>query len=232
MPTQEERSAATRAAIIAAAIEHFADVGYDAASIDDIARMATVSKGALYHHFPNKASVMAAVYEDLERGVVERFVRSTRGELSPLEAIRKGGHEFIRACLDDRFRRLALVEAPAALGWQRWREIDAQFGLGLLRAATKAAADAGELRDVDPETTAHGLLAVLMEGALLIGQATTRRAAHRSVVTLFDALVDGLGRPQPRRRSAGSPSRNAREASTRSPRPRPETTAVNRRRSG
>lgn len=59
--TQEERSEETRGRILAAAAESFARQGYDVTSVDAICRLAGVSKGAFYHHFPSKSSAFIAL---------------------------------------------------------------------------------------------------------------------------------------------------------------------------
>src|SRR5215207_5669187 len=69
--TQAERSATTREAIVAAATRLFAERGYEATGIDEVTRAAGVSKGALYHHYSDKADVLAAVYEDVETMLVD-----------------------------------------------------------------------------------------------------------------------------------------------------------------
>ena len=52
--TQPERRAATRARLLKAAGSVFATRGYHDATLDEIARQAGLSKGAVYHHFSSK----------------------------------------------------------------------------------------------------------------------------------------------------------------------------------
>jgi AcrR family transcriptional regulator len=59
----QSRSAETRSQILDAALKRFANHGYDAASVDDICAEAGVSKGAFYHHFPNKQAVFLSLFE-------------------------------------------------------------------------------------------------------------------------------------------------------------------------
>jgi AcrR family transcriptional regulator len=59
--TQLERSTASREHIVDAAVAVFALKGYAAASMDDVRLAAGCSKGGLYHHFPGKSTLMAAV---------------------------------------------------------------------------------------------------------------------------------------------------------------------------
>ena len=50
---------------------------------------------------------------------------------------------FLDACLEPEVQQLVLLDAPAVLGWERWREIAADHGLGLIEAALGAAIEAG-----------------------------------------------------------------------------------------
>lgn len=61
--TQAERSAATRARLIEAAIESLHRFGYAATSTTLVADRAGVSRGAMLHHFPTKADLMMAVVQ-------------------------------------------------------------------------------------------------------------------------------------------------------------------------
>ncbi|MEA2570122.1 MAG: TetR/AcrR family transcriptional regulator, acrAB operon repressor [Acidobacteriota bacterium] len=54
---QEERSERSRAQILEAALKLFSHHGYGATSVRDIAEAAGVSKGNVYHHFPDKETI-------------------------------------------------------------------------------------------------------------------------------------------------------------------------------
>ena len=54
----------TRDRILSAALEVFAGKGYHRAIVDDIVRASGTSKGAVYHHFPNKEAVFLALVDD------------------------------------------------------------------------------------------------------------------------------------------------------------------------
>ena len=101
-------------------------------------RTAGVTKGALYHHFRDKTDLLRAVYEEQEQRSIERLLAARRGARRPARrSCVPGAAAFLTACLDPTFRRIALVEAPAGLGWEEWREIDARYGFGLLRAGSR-----------------------------------------------------------------------------------------------
>ncbi len=192
MPTQAERSEGTRRRILDAARDLYAEQGWAATPIDEVVRAAGVTKGALYHHFSDKADLLRAVYEDQEQRSIEGLVGIAVEHDDALDALRAGCRAFLTACLDPAFRRIALIEAPAALGWEEWRAIDARYGFGLLRTAVEAAMEAGRLRRLPLDHVAHLLLAALMEAALLLGRADVPRAMLDEVGGTFDALLDGL----------------------------------------
>src|ERR1700761_1206127 len=66
MSTQSERRAATVAGILASARNLFAERGFEATSIDDIAEGASVAKGAVYHHFESKEAIFTQVLEGVQ----------------------------------------------------------------------------------------------------------------------------------------------------------------------
>jgi AcrR family transcriptional regulator len=202
MPTKAEQTERTRAALIRAGRTLFAERGFAATSTEELVRTAGVTRGALYHHFRDKRELFEAVYEDVERSLVEEVTRSLEGASDALEVLRRGSAAFLDACLDPAVRRISLVEGPSVLGWERWREIDQTYGLGMVKVALQAAMDAGAIRAAPVEPLAHVLLGGLMEAAMLLaaspdpGQA--RADAGRAVALLLDGLA-APGRAQARR---------------------------------
>jgi AcrR family transcriptional regulator len=197
--TQAERAASTRAALIAAARRLFTERGYDGVGTEEIVRAAGVTRGALYHHFGGKAELLEAVYERLEAESTERVARVVLGsELdSPLEAMRAGIEAFLDECAEPELQRIALHDAPAVLGWDRWREIAAANGLGLIEASLTAAIEAGEMRELPVRPTAHLLLGALDEAAMLV--ARSEDPGSRAEVTLvLLALLESFAVPDAR----------------------------------
>lgn len=192
MPSQAERSGATRRRILDAARGVFAERGWAAATIDEIVRAAAVTKGALYHHFRDKTDLLRAVYEEQEQRSIDGLLAVSAEHDDPLDALRAGCRAFLTACLDPTFRRIALVDAPAGLGWEEWRAIDARYGFGLLRAGLDVSMSAGRVRRMPLDHVAHLLLAALSEAALLLGRAQDPVASFDEVAATFDALLDGL----------------------------------------
>src|SRR5687767_6457834 len=123
--TQEERSEKTRAALTSAARRLFADRGYAGVGTEEIVRAAGVTRGALYHHFSGKPDLLEAVYEQIEREITQKIATGALAGADPLEALHAGSEMFLDVCLEPEVQRIVLLDAPAVLGWERWREIAA-----------------------------------------------------------------------------------------------------------
>jgi AcrR family transcriptional regulator len=194
--TQSQRTEATRAALIAAARRLFTERGYDEVAAEEIVRAAGVTRGALYHHFGGKSQLLEAAYEQIEAESTERVARIVLGsELeSPLAAMRAGIEAFLDECAEPELRRIALHAAPAVLGWERWREIGAANGLGLIEASLNAAIEAREIRQVPVKPTAHLLLGALDEAAMLVARSEDS-ASRAEVSSVLLVLLDSLALP-------------------------------------
>ncbi len=62
--TRAQQQKRTRAAVLAAAVEEFAEHGYAEAKVDRIAARAELTRGAVYSNFPSKRSLYLAVLLD------------------------------------------------------------------------------------------------------------------------------------------------------------------------
>jgi AcrR family transcriptional regulator len=196
--SQGQRAEATRTALIAAARRLFTERGYDAVGTEEIVRAAGVTRGALYHHFGGKAELLEAVYERLEAESTERVARVVLGSdlESPLEAMKAGIEAFLDECAEPELQRIALHDAPAVLGWDRWREIAAANGLGLIEASLAAAIEAGEIRPLPAKPLAHLLLGALDEAAMLVARSDDP-VARAEVTTVLLALLESFAVADP-----------------------------------
>lgn len=202
MGRQAEKSEHTRAALIGAARELFAERGYADVGTVEIVNRAGSSRGALYHHFRDKQELFRAVYEQLQRDLIDRVARRMAEVTAddPLAGLETGLRTFLLACLEPDKARIGLIDAPAVLGWQEWRALDEQYALGLVTAGLRTGIDAGVLHaDLPVTPLAHMILAALGEAGLLIASApdpdAVRVETERAVLALFDGLRSDQSRP-------------------------------------
>jgi AcrR family transcriptional regulator len=192
--SQAQRAESTRAALIAAARRLFTERGYEAVATEEIVRAAGVTRGALYHHFGGKAGLLDAAYGQLEAESTERVARVVLGSdlHSPLAAMKAGIQAFLDECAEPELRQIALHDAPAVLGWDRWREIGAANGLGLIEASLAAAIEAGEIRLLPVRPMAHLLMGALDEAAMLVARSdepSSRAEVTSVLLTLLESFA-------------------------------------------
>jgi AcrR family transcriptional regulator len=189
--TQAERLASTRAALLKAAKTVFSEQGYEAASTEEIVRRAKVTRGALYHHFEDKRALFDAVASEVARNIAARIDKVTPMD-EPLQALIVGTGAFLDACLDPAVRRIYLIDAPAVLGWHRWREIDAPHGVRSLREGVTAMLAQRSDDALTVEPTTFLLAGAFNEAALWIAEAKDEKAARRAMDRALAALIERL----------------------------------------
>jgi TetR/AcrR family transcriptional regulator, fatty acid metabolism regulator protein len=87
---------ATRDRILQAALAVFAEKGYHRAAVDDIVRTSRTSKGAVYHHFPNKEALFLALVDEFAAhlaGSIATAIQCSHGALGKVEAALRAGLE-------------------------------------------------------------------------------------------------------------------------------------------
>lgn len=190
--TQTERSETTRAALVQAARTLFAERGYAGVATEEIVRAAGVTRGALYHHFDGKRGLLEAVYEQIEEETAARLAEAVAPGASPVATLSAGAEMFLDHCLEPEVQRIALLDAPAVLGWERWREIGARYGLGLIEGLLTAGMEQGEIRRRPVEPLAHALLGALDEVAMYVARAEDPKAARDEAGETLTGLVRSL----------------------------------------
>ena len=188
---REKHSQATRRALIRSARKLFARRGYEATGVDQIAAHAGATRGAFYHHFEGKRELLITVLDEMLEALARRIVEAAAPEADPWLRLNTALATFLDASTEPANARIVLKEAPAALGWDAWREVDGRHFMALTQGAIRDLIAKGYLPMVDPEILAHLLMAALTEAALLIVRDNTPDTRAKVDATV-DALVGGL----------------------------------------
>src|SRR3954451_15758606 len=186
------QSEATRAKLLRAARKLFGKRGYADVGTEEIVRAAKVTRGALYHQFADKRELFEAVFEVVEADVIAEAARGVAGANDPVDALRGGFLGWLDACSRPEIQRIILVDAPAVLGWEKWREIGERHGLGVTIAALQAGMDAGALAEQPVRPLAHVVVGALDEAALYIARADDPKTAHAEMTVVLSRLVDSM----------------------------------------
>ncbi len=166
-----DEAEATRVALVESGVLTFAEAGYRAARLDDVAERAGVTRGAVYHHFGGKKGLLNAIV-DRYIGAFDRSVDASLPEPAAPESVARALERFIVEPLalveSDRhaaaFFELVMLRAAGvseldAVRAHRRELMSAR--IDALSAALRAGARSGRLRgDIEPEQVARHVASV------------------------------------------------------------------------
>lgn len=184
-------AAAARTAqdVLEAATALLAERRFAEVSLDDVARAAGVTRGAVYHHYRNKKGVFRAVAITLQARIAASVVEAAEAAGSDAAAqLRAGSHAFLDAITAEPFVRVLLVDAPAVVGWQEWRRLDAEHSGAHLAEALSAMG----LREELVGAMAAQLSGAMNEAALWVVQDPDAEAARTRAHLVLDLLLDAV----------------------------------------
>jgi AcrR family transcriptional regulator len=188
-----EQVAQTRAALVASGRTLFGENGFRATSVEDLAREARVTTGALYHHFPTKTALFEAVFLQAHTDLMTASKRAAQGASDGIDELARGFEAFLDGVLQPDMQRILIVDGPAVLGLARYTELDEQYAHAVIVHALTAAAQAGTISVEDPETATRLLLGALTRGAMLIANSPdpveTRHAVAKSMRALLSSFT-------------------------------------------
>src|SRR5262249_18358671 len=135
MSRRIEQGQATRQELLAVAQKLFATNGYEATSIEQVLTASEVSRGALYHHFASKEALFEALPGGVGGAMGAAGVRAAGRAREGVGGLGAGGGAWVGFAGAPGAQQIAVIAAPAVVGWERWRAIDARHGFGLLKGA-------------------------------------------------------------------------------------------------
>ncbi len=194
--TQAERSESTRAALLAAGRQLFAERGYAGAGREAIVAAAGVTRGALQHHFGDKRGLFQAVYEDVEAEVVAATATAALavGDGHALEMLRVGCQAYLDAVLDPSVQRICAIDGPAVLAADVRLEITNRYAFGLVRGAVEEAVANGEIETAPVEPLTRMLLAGVVAAAEFVATADDHLRARAEAGRTVDMVLSNLER--------------------------------------
>lgn len=157
--------------ICAAALEVFAEKGFAAAKLDEIARRAGVSKGTLYLYFKDKEDLFRAVVRDTVAPNIDAIRETVMAANLPFAEI----VPMVLFRFADLARRLPVgAVAKMVIGESRnfpelakvWYDQVASKGLAMMSALIERAQEKGEVRSGDPRLHAFTLMGPMLMGVI------------------------------------------------------------------
>ncbi|KHL10548.1 AcrR family transcriptional regulator [Mumia flava] len=191
-------SEATASTVLTAARDLFAADGYADVGLEQVAAAAGVTRGAVYHHYGSKQRLFAAVLErahsDVAGAVADSAERARTASGDAWDGFEAGCRAFLEVSSSAPTRRILLIDGPAVVGWDAWREYDAAASGRSLEQGLRELAELDRLATVPRAATAALLSGAMNEAALWIASrpAPRRRQALEEAWSTLRVLLTGL----------------------------------------
>lgn len=154
----------TRACLIDVAGRLFGARGYSETSIADICDELSITKGALFHHFPTKEALFREVWtrQQVEMDTEARKAAiAARSLIDPYAAFMAGSRTYLNYVARQDFQQIVLIDGPAVLGQKGWYESDHDLGIQNVTAGVRYLSKKGLVAPENVEA-----LAILLQSAL------------------------------------------------------------------
>ncbi len=170
---RQARSEATRRRIVNAAVELFAEVGFQATGLGDIIERAEMTKGALYYHFDSKEALATAIIEEAADTALTTFRSISEPTAPALENMIHGIFVIADLITTDKMVRTGAQLLRAFGGFSAATALTHGHLLSEMVAQARQAIAEGDLRDgVEPDTVGEVIVGAVL-GAELISSAAS-----------------------------------------------------------
>jgi AcrR family transcriptional regulator len=190
--TKAEQRAETMRRLISVARTQFTEHGYAQSSTETIVRLAGVTRGALYHHFGNKEGLFRAVVAEVQRDVARRVAQASQAAVHPWDQLLVGCRAFLRASLEPDVQRIMLIDGPATIGWEAWRQMDAENAMRLLEEGIRELVDMRLIEVASVSAATHLLSGAMNEAVLWIARSEQPHEALDETIATLEQLLAGL----------------------------------------
>lgn len=173
--------------IIAIARHHFSAYGYEDTSLEDIAKEANMTRGAVYHHFKNKKNLFKAVLNQVQYEVGLNVEKEAGTTEDIWEQLILGCVGFVESATLESNKRILLIEAPNILEWTEWKKMDNENSVLLLEEQLLIAEHNGLLIEFDIHMISHMISGALNDLSIFLADSDTldKKQIYEAVVYLL-----------------------------------------------
>ncbi|MEQ9917564.1 TetR/AcrR family transcriptional regulator [Pectobacterium aroidearum] len=180
----------TRATLLATARKVFSERGYADTSMDDLTAQASLTRGALYHHFGDKKGLLAAVVEQIDAEMDERLQVISDTAEDAWDGFRRRCRAYLEMALEPEIQRIVLRDARAVLGGA---SPDSQrHCVESMQRLIDNLIRQGVVAEVDPQALAFLIYGSLAEAAFWIADGEDGNARLAQGVAALELLLRGL----------------------------------------
>ncbi|MCK0472774.1 TetR/AcrR family transcriptional regulator [Halalkalibacter sp. APA_J-10(15)] len=189
MKKTKAEAEATIETLIETARKQFAVQGFYKTSLEELVKEAGVTRGALYHHFTNKKSLFLTVFERIQSEMAKNVELEAVGSTDVWAQLLNGCQAFILSAINEENRQIILIDGPAVLGWETWRQMDASYSMKLLNEQLHTMQKNGHLKPTSIEALTHILSGAMNESALWLAQQFDYRTKLKDVMDVLTETI-------------------------------------------
>jgi AcrR family transcriptional regulator len=193
--SNQERTRATRAALIGAGRLLFVEKGFANTSTPEIVAAANVTRGALYHHFTDKADLFLAVTRQAAQEIASAIAEQSDDSSSSMETLIAGAEAFVKAMAENGRARLLLLDAPSVLTPAQVAELTDLAGASELQDRIAALLQAKTTRMIPVNELTALLSASFDRAALAIAGGARETPYQVAIGLLLKGLAAATGQP-------------------------------------
>ncbi len=170
----------------------FSEKGYEKTATEEIVRQANLTRGSLYHHFNDKRELFRAVFDDVHVDIANEIVLKVNQQANTWERLLQGTFTFLSVCISPGIQRIVLIDGPAVLGWQEWRDVDTRRSMIFLKNILRDLFREQGFRSLPLDSTAHLISGATNELALWITQSERPEQALEEARLIISLFLEGL----------------------------------------
>jgi AcrR family transcriptional regulator len=178
--------------IIKIARIHFTDYGYADSSLDNIAKEGNLTRGSIYHHFKNKKGLFYCVLESIQKEIAKRVEIESAKSDDVWEQLLLGCQAFVLAAVEPQNKQILLIDGPAVLGWDTWRDLDEKNSMRLLREQLQMMLQQGQLKRVSIDAMTHCLSGALNESVLWAANMPNHKLSLEETMKIIFHMSQGF----------------------------------------
>lgn len=190
--TRAQAAQETTERLITVARKAFAERGFAEVALDGLATEAGVTRGALHHHFTNKAGLFEAVLRRIDAEIGAEVRESWVARADHWRCFQACFHVYLDALLRPDRARIIFQDAPAVLGMKSV-DILLDSGFGEVVSELNTFLAEGRIRGTDGEALGHLINGATINLAFWAAEAPEGEdrlpRAHAALTALFDGLT-------------------------------------------
>jgi len=179
----------TKERILKAALDVFSEQGYLAASVEEIAARAGMTKGAVYYWFRDKEDLAADLQRKLWTDIAVEAQRDLDPAASTVENIKQSFRAYLRSLKEHSHARFFLRDCWAVPSLEVAGRAQHEAEVVLIQRQVQQGIERGDLVPVDPETLTRVLLGAFAEATLHVLTNGTAEDATEVIERLVDAFA-------------------------------------------